>query len=707
MVARFVKIPASVRAAASLRAVAVAAVTVSLTATLAPAASATTPGATNPTATGSTTLTTPAGATPTGTVPGAAALQQKITHALAAYETARANVARVSLQSARLTDMADQATATATRLRKEVGASEGGSILDVLAGLVGDGESDLDRAAAAAADAEHAMQLAATVEQSLKDAIAETERARRTWELARADLQAVEARWSAGEAARAAVRRSSFRADYTVTDSAQDRRNRAALRRWHNYLRALGDAGIVPPAADRLRNPDRLPQDLEMLRDRTGRAVPGVATTDSARALTVLPSETVRAVSASFSRLGLAEVPGANSPSSYACGGLVAHAWGATTTLPADSVNQWRELRTVPFTSLQVGDVVVLGSKRSGLEQSGVYVGRRDVILADPKTGSAGVQALPRRDLYGVKRVNLPVSRTYDAPRAGSCGIETPNRPTGPTGPPGARPTGDGPFILPVADGAFTLSARFGAAGALWSSGEHSGLDFAAPTGTPVSAVAAGTVSVETSDWAGQLVRIDHGGGVETWYAHNSEVDVTSGERVRQGQVIAAVGNEGNSTGPHLHFEVRLDGSPVDPALVLDLDEPRPSYPNGEIPTTALCSATTDGAQLLRCDAAVSFRLMAAAYANVTGDDLCITDSYRSHAGQVQVFRTKPGLAAAPGTSVHGEALAVDLCGGVERFGTAEHLWMVRQGPGFGWHHPSWAAAGGSRPEPWHFEYAA
>src|SRR3546814_14509700 len=73
------------------------------------------------------------------------------------------------------------------------------------------------------------------------------------------------------------------------------------------------------------------------------------------------------------------------------------------------------------------------------------------------------------------------------------------------------------------------MSAGFGNAGTLWSSGRHTGQDFAAPMGTPVRAAAAGRVSIEQSSWAGQLVRIDHGGGLETLYAHMSRVDVASG----------------------------------------------------------------------------------------------------------------------------------------------------------------------------------
>jgi LAS superfamily LD-carboxypeptidase LdcB len=70
------------------------------------------------------------------------------------------------------------------------------------------------------------------------------------------------------------------------------------------------------------------------------------------------------------------------------------------------------------------------------------------------------------------------------------------------------------------------------------------------------------------------------------------------------------------------------------------------------------------------------------------------------------IYADKPWLAAVPGTSNHGWGTAVDLCGGVEAFGTATHLWMLENAPAFGWFHPSWAKPGGGRPEPWHWEFA-
>ncbi|MCW2778820.1 MAG: hypothetical protein JWN17_2545, partial [Frankiales bacterium] len=128
--------------------------------------------------------------------------------------------------------------------------------------------------------------------------------------------------------------------------------------------------------------------------------------------------------------------------------------------------------------------------------------------------------------------------------------------------------------------------------------------------------------------------------------------------------------------------------------------------PNGMLPEASLCPLWGTAGQVLRADAAAAFDELSHAYAVETGEPLCVTDSYRDYAEQVAVRAAKPTLAAVPGRSNHGWGVALDLCGGVQQFGSPAHRWMQEHAAASGWFHPSWAEPGGSKPEPWHWEFA-
>ncbi len=116
---------------------------------------------------------------------------------------------------------------------------------------------------------------------------------------------------------------------------------------------------------------------------------------------------------------------------------------------------------------------------------------------------------------------------------------------------------------LPLSGG--TITSRYGSRESIRNHA-HGGLDLATSYGTPIKAVADGTVKVAgVSGGYGNLVVLSHGNGVETYYGHCSSINVKVGTTVKAGDVIAKVGSTGNSTGNHLHFEIRINGASVNP----------------------------------------------------------------------------------------------------------------------------------------------
>ena len=116
--------------------------------------------------------------------------------------------------------------------------------------------------------------------------------------------------------------------------------------------------------------------------------------------------------------------------------------------------------------------------------------------------------------------------------------------------------------VLPVSG---RITSRYGELSSLRRS-THTGLDIACASGTDIKVVAGGTITFAASSGSyGNLVKVDHGNGIETWYGHCSKIYAKVGQKVEAGDTIAAVGSTGNSTGPHLHFEIRIDGNTINP----------------------------------------------------------------------------------------------------------------------------------------------
>jgi murein DD-endopeptidase MepM/ murein hydrolase activator NlpD len=130
----------------------------------------------------------------------------------------------------------------------------------------------------------------------------------------------------------------------------------------------------------------------------------------------------------------------------------------------------------------------------------------------------------------------------------------------------GGAPMGNGTFIWPV-NAPITSPFGYRTDPVTGATAFHAGLDLGAPCGTPIKAAATGVIvsAGSTTGGYGNMTLIDHGGGLATLYGHQSSIIVSAGQTVNQGQVIGYVGSTGKSTGCHLHFEVRVNGNPVDP----------------------------------------------------------------------------------------------------------------------------------------------
>ncbi|HEY0320258.1 MAG TPA: M23 family metallopeptidase [Pyrinomonadaceae bacterium] len=198
-----------------------------------------------------------------------------------------------------------------------------------------------------------------------------------------------------------------------------------------------------------------------------------------------------------------------------------------------------------------------------------VETARRDngkQVVANPLVRKTSLTYVPQRESQTVKRPVLVnditvASRVGEKP-APTVRLTSATRVVG--GPSNI------PSIWPVMgtlrSGLGTRSNPFGGSSIEF----HKGQDIAAPIGTPVIATADGTVTI--AGWQrgyGWVVYIDHGNGISTRYGHLSRIDVAAGQTIKRGEQLGLVGSTGRSTGPHLHYEVRINGQPVSPLLYL------------------------------------------------------------------------------------------------------------------------------------------
>lgn len=267
----------------------------------------------------------------------------------------------------------------------------------------------------------------------------------------------------------------------------------------------------------------------------------------------------------------------------------------------------------------------------------------------------------------------------------------------------------------------------------------HRGLDLGAKPGEEVVSPAAGVVHFAGRVVDRDLVTIDVDGVLTT--VEPVTPAVKRGDRVDAGQPLGTLQPGGHCTPDGcLHWGIRVGGDYVDPTTFLEdrsasILLPRAEAPeempqgggdgpgggdrsggggagpwgghtNGRIPAAALCPLARAAGQLLRCDASRGFAAMNKAYQARFARSISVTDSYRSYEDQVRLKRIKGRIAATPGKSNHGWALALDLGGGINSFGTPTHEWMLANAPKYGFVHPAWARQNGSLPEAWHWEWA-
>ncbi len=230
----------------------------------------------------------------------------------------------------------------------------------------------------------------------------------------------------------------------------------------------------------------------------------------------------------------------------------------------ADQLSIGQELtvsQSVPYLGVRTVDRVTyretVAPPVEYVDDENMYEG--DTKVLDP--GAEGANLVTARITYlsGVEEARqITSSQELVAPKTKVVAQGTKPRP---------KTMPKGYFIWPVSG---RITSRFGGRSIFGSYNYHGAIDIAVPHGTSIKAADGGTVTTATTKGSyGKYIIIDHGGGKSTLYAHNSQLLVSAGDKVYQGQVIARAGSTGRSTGPHCHFEVRIGGQQVNPLSYL------------------------------------------------------------------------------------------------------------------------------------------
>ena len=214
--------------------------------------------------------------------------------------------------------------------------------------------------------------------------------------------------------------------------------------------------------------------------------------------------------------------------------------------LKAQAKRRADELATLERRAQEAADAIQ--AQRDDIASARDQLARSRERLAGERAGQRAARAKVRRTRIHLEKNLRGLERDQAEVQQRLSGI-----------PAGPATRGSGGLVIPT-NGTFTspFGMRWGRL--------HAGVDIAAPTGTAIRAAASGRVAIAgMTGGYGNYTCIQHGGSLSTCYAHQSRIGVSVGQSVSSGQVIGAVGNTGNSTGAHLHFETRQGGSPVDP----------------------------------------------------------------------------------------------------------------------------------------------